>query len=272
MSVSGIDFVTTQFRKQEHLAARNAALRTREAPPDPARRAADRRRTEDPDLVERPGCRAVLPNSDTSRLLGTGRPSSEERVRAQPARRVEPQGSKRFLQRHQMDEDARALQRRAQRNSGRRRARPAGLRTKPRTRTRPKVNTGRTRLTLEQRRGVRRPPTQPSGTTSSRIETPASPLPANATHRQKLEHAMRRARELGLRITSTTGGRHTPTSYHYRGRAVDVAGSPERMAQYYREMARLNPTELFYDPIGGIKHGRQIGPIGGHRSHVHVAF
>jgi hypothetical protein len=44
------------------------------------------------------------------------------------------------------------------------------------------------------------------------------------------------------------------------------------MSQFYREMARTNPTELFYDPMGGIKHGRNIGPIGGHGNHVHVAY
>ena len=31
-------------------------------------------------------------------------------------------------------------------------------------------------------------------------------------------------------------------------------------------------AELFYDPIGGIKNGKQIGAIGGHSDHVHVAF
>lgn len=95
---------------------------------------------------------------------------------------------------------------------------------------------------------------------------------ATGTNRQRLDHAAERARALGLRVTSTTGGRHAPNSYHYRGRAIDVAGSPEKMAQFYREMAQLRPTELFYDPIGGIKNGQNIGPIGGHRTHVHVAF
>ncbi|HUS32054.1 MAG TPA: hypothetical protein VMZ53_26320 [Kofleriaceae bacterium] len=88
----------------------------------------------------------------------------------------------------------------------------------------------------------------------------------------QLNSAMHRARELGLRITSTTGGRHAPHSYHYSGRAADVAGPASAMRQFYREMSRTHPTELFYDPMGGIKHGRQIGPIGGHRTHVHVAY
>ncbi len=88
----------------------------------------------------------------------------------------------------------------------------------------------------------------------------------------QLNHAMQRARDMGLRVTSTTGGRHARHSYHYRGRAVDVAGSPSAMRAFYREMSRTNPTELFYDPMGGMKHGRNIGAIGGHRTHVHVAY
>ena len=88
----------------------------------------------------------------------------------------------------------------------------------------------------------------------------------------QLSTAMNRARDLGLRITSTTGGRHAPNSYHYQGRAFDAAGSPSAMRQFYREMAGTSPTELFYDPMGGIKHGRNIGAIGGHRNHVHLAY
>lgn len=88
----------------------------------------------------------------------------------------------------------------------------------------------------------------------------------------RLGDARHRALELGLRITSTTGGRHAPHSYHYQGRAIDVAGSASAMRQFYREMSRTNPTELFYDPMGGMKHGRNIGAIGGHRTHVHVAY
>jgi len=88
----------------------------------------------------------------------------------------------------------------------------------------------------------------------------------------QLSDAMSRAKELGLRITSTTGGKHAPHSYHYRGRAFDAAGSRSAMTQFYREMSATHPTELFYDPMGGIKHGRNIGAIGGHGNHVHLAY
>lgn len=31
-------------------------------------------------------------------------------------------------------------------------------------------------------------------------------------------------------------------------------------------------AELFYDPLGGYKYGKAIGPIGGHSDHIHVAY
>jgi len=95
---------------------------------------------------------------------------------------------------------------------------------------------------------------------------------ARAYGGSQLSDAMGRARSLGLHITSTTGGRHAPRSYHYQGRAFDAAGSRSAMSQFYREMAGTHPTELFYDPMGGIKHGRNIGAIGGHGTHVHIAY
>ncbi|HEY5924043.1 MAG TPA: hypothetical protein VIV11_20325 [Kofleriaceae bacterium] len=95
---------------------------------------------------------------------------------------------------------------------------------------------------------------------------------AHGGYGPQLTHAMDRAQELGLRITSTTGGKHAPRSYHYQGRAVDVGGSASGLRQFYSEMSKTNPTELFYDPMGGMKNGRNIGAIGGHGNHVHVAY
>jgi hypothetical protein len=88
----------------------------------------------------------------------------------------------------------------------------------------------------------------------------------------QLTAAMHRATALGLHVTSTTGGKHAPHSYHYLGRAADVAGPPSAMRQFYREMSHTHPAELFYDPMGGMKHGHNIGAIGGHSNHVHVAY
>lgn len=88
----------------------------------------------------------------------------------------------------------------------------------------------------------------------------------------QLTSAMNRATQLGLHITATTNGKHAPHSYHYIGRAVDVAGPASAMRKFYTEMSHTNPTELFYDPMGGMKHGKNIGAIGGHATHVHVAY
>ncbi len=86
--------------------------------------------------------------------------------------------------------------------------------------------------------------------------------------------AIQLAQRMGLVVTSTTGGRHTPTSWHYKGKAADVAGPPQLMAAFYDAALRRYSAieELFYDPRGGIKKNRQIGPIGGHSDHVHIAL
>lgn len=95
---------------------------------------------------------------------------------------------------------------------------------------------------------------------------------SGASNAAKLKWAMKRAKKLGLWITSTTGGQHAPGSYHYQGRAFDCAGSASNMAAFYKATRWTNPTELFYDPLGGVKYGQDIGPIGGHSDHVHIAY
>jgi len=99
-----------------------------------------------------------------------------------------------------------------------------------------------------------------------------APQSAGRTNYEKLMFSWRTAERMGLTVTSYKGGKHAPNSYHYSGRAIDVAGSPAAMARFYRYMAQYSPTEQFYDPIGGIKNGQNIGAIGGHSDHVHIAF
>jgi peptidoglycan hydrolase-like protein with peptidoglycan-binding domain len=134
--------------------------------------------------------------------------------------------------------------------------------------------TGRNKDSFEpggaQRPGGAGSPAAPAGTGSA--QGPAGAFPASGSNKQKLDWAMKTAQAMGLRITSTTGGQHAPHSYHYLGRAVDVAGSPATMAKFYDLMHNTRPTELFYDPRGGVKNGQDIGAIGGHGDHVHVAF
>jgi len=74
---------------------------------------------------------------------------------------------------------------------------------------------------------------------------------------------------------------HVKNSYHYRrfpanpkvGRAIDVTGPAPKLSAYTKRILGLGGTaELFYDPLGGWKYGKSIGPIGHHGTHVHVAY
>ncbi len=92
----------------------------------------------------------------------------------------------------------------------------------------------------------------------------------------------REALRFGLRVTSTrrsparnraVGG--AKNSFHLSGQAADVSGDPNKMAEFYRHMrATYGPdlAELFYDSEGGYKRGSDIGAIGKHSDHVHVAY
>lgn len=78
-----------------------------------------------------------------------------------------------------------------------------------------------------------------------------------------------------VKVTSTSGGNHVPSSYHWVHRAIDVAGTPVAMRALHASALR-NPRdfrEAFYDPAGRyVKNGRVVqGKIGGHTDHVHLA-
>lgn len=96
----------------------------------------------------------------------------------------------------------------------------------------------------------------------------------------RLQYAMQKAREFGLRITSTTGGTHAKNSWHYKGRAFDAsnANSPtpqmRNFALWAAKTYGKSALEMFYDPLGWyIKNGSRIsGAIGGHSNHVHLAL
>lgn len=109
----------------------------------------------------------------------------------------------------------------------------------------------------------------------------------------QLKRSMAIAIDMGLLITSTTGPGHEPRSYHYRrpyrtivvrgvryevGRAQDVAkagGGGDRLyRRYFRRIEELEPTELFYDPMGySWLQGKRVDwTPGDHHDHVHVAF
>jgi hypothetical protein len=78
---------------------------------------------------------------------------------------------------------------------------------------------------------------------------------------------------LGLTVSSALRPGDTD-SLHSLGLAVDLTGTPEQMAGFYRAALRRYRyiEELFYDPLGGIDKNIQIGAIGGHTDHVHIAL
>jgi hypothetical protein len=94
-----------------------------------------------------------------------------------------------------------------------------------------------------------------------------------------------RAVNAGLYVTSTTGGKHAPTSYHYDkplGRAVDVAGPWDKMVAFQRaESARraADYLELFGpDNTVQVRNGQRFAFSEGealenlHDTHVHGAL
>jgi hypothetical protein len=143
------------------------------------------------------------------------------------------------------------------------------------------------------------PPPSPGGSAQGATGTPGTPgqssgaLQVNAKRQplsaaekadinwDKLNPKVRDAAEIakGMGLTVTSGaeghdgdGVHTSGSNHYSGSAIDVSGSPAKMAAFYNLFKGTKPVELFYDPLGGIKNGQSIGAIGGHSDHVHLAL
>lgn len=72
---------------------------------------------------------------------------------------------------------------------------------------------------------------------------------------------------------------HVKTSWHYKGRAIDVSGSPAKMRRFAREVYRTYGSqlkELFWNGSGAVnvKNGKRVGKgfVEGHTDHVHVAL
>lgn len=96
--------------------------------------------------------------------------------------------------------------------------------------------------------------------------------PSNVS--RKVKQVARAAMAHGLVVTSTTGGVHSPTSWHYQGRAIDVAGSYTAMKRFQRYCAKRWPDakEIFGPDSYYIKNGQRYGgAFPDHQDHVHVA-
>jgi SLT domain-containing protein len=85
-----------------------------------------------------------------------------------------------------------------------------------------------------------------------------------------------------LRVTSTTGGQHAANSYHYKGEAVDLAGTASVMNRAAAFAKRVFGTQLLegiHNPNLSIKNGKPVAPSfwgattwAGHRNHIHLAL
>lgn len=108
--------------------------------------------------------------------------------------------------------------------------------------------------------------------------------PQNVT--DAIKRVILHANHAGLYVTATTNGAHAPTSYHYSGRAVDVAAPMNaagitRMANFQRELAKEpgRYAEVF-GPVNDacVKNGSRLTLAEGtalenqHDNHVHIAI
>lgn len=85
----------------------------------------------------------------------------------------------------------------------------------------------------------------------------------------------------GLVITATTNGEHVSGSYHYKGRAVDIAGSTQYMHEAAAWIAaNLTPvlTEGIHNPNLSVKYHHHVSPSywgseiwAEHANHIHLA-
>ena len=94
----------------------------------------------------------------------------------------------------------------------------------------------------------------------------------------------------GWAVTSTTNGAHSKTSYHYSGRAVDLAAregpgwDSEQLLQINETIIRQIPLQMISELIYGgpgavlVKNGKLVHPnaygpvvLGRHHDHVHLA-
>jgi hypothetical protein len=85
-----------------------------------------------------------------------------------------------------------------------------------------------------------------------------------------------------LSITSTTGGKHAHGSYHYKGEAVDLGGSPEAMHAASDWLMSSGTyaglQEGIHNPNLSVRGGAQVSPSfwgkntwAGHANHIHIA-
>jgi hypothetical protein len=82
--------------------------------------------------------------------------------------------------------------------------------------------------------------------------------------------AMDKAYSLGLNVHWLHTGPHYPNSRHWRGRAIDLGGSPAQLQKFFNWAKGTNYHEVIYKNTF-MRDGRRVRPIGGHNDHVHYS-
>src|SRR6185503_9238437 len=82
-------------------------------------------------------------------------------------------------------------------------------------------------------------------------------------------NAMQKVWDLGLQVQGVHTGNHVANSNHWRGRAIDVGGSPAQMQKLVDWARGTNAREIIYKDQF-YKNGQRIRGIGNHQDHVHL--
>lgn len=143
---------------------------------------------------------------------------------------------------------------------------------------------GKPTALLELKRGLDQAQDTPDRTVTSPRRARSARRSQGGDGQTNIGELARLAQRMGLNVGEHPdhGGVapvHTQGSYHYRGAALDVSGSPDAMARYARAVKRRyrrDLEELFYRGPGSglnIKRGQRVGRnfVSGHEGHVHVA-
>lgn len=110
--------------------------------------------------------------------------------------------------------------------------------------------------------GAAAPSSGVAGQLAALANTGSTDLPALAN---EASSASATARVPGLPAVKATKG--TPVRAPAKSSSSKAAGGAKVLQGRKPQELR----ELFYDPLGGVKHGQKIAAIGGHGGHVHVA-
>jgi hypothetical protein len=83
--------------------------------------------------------------------------------------------------------------------------------------------------------------------------------------------AVKKAHSLGLQVQGMITGNHAVNSRHWRGRGMDIGGSPAGLQQFFEWGKGTNHHEVIYKNQFS-KDGRSRAGIGNHDDHAHYSW